>query len=94
MVFKYFCINLEKKHDHEFPIDWNAFELARKTNDYNEIQALGNKLIFNRNITTQHLKKIHQTAIEFRDKHEGFKKMQTDSYGEWMRDDERWEYNN
>jgi len=88
-----FLYKLRKKHDQEFPIDWDAFESVSKTNNYNEIQAIGNKLIFNRNITTKHLKIIHQTAIELEGKHEGFKKMKTDSYGEWMCDNKKWEYN-
>lgn len=73
-----------KKQKEEYPGLWKQFELVKKQKSHNEMIEIGNKLIYNKYIPTQHLRIIQKTAEELESKIPEFKELRINAYDKWI----------
>ena len=73
-----------KKQKSEYPELWKQFELSKKRKLHNEMIEIGNKLIYNKYVSTEHLKTIHKTAQELESKIPEFKKLGLNAHDKWI----------
>ncbi len=73
-----------KKQKAAYPILWEQFQLSLKKESHHDIIEVGNKLIYNKFVSTKHLEIIHKTAKELESKNPAFEKLRLNAYDKWI----------
>ena len=73
-----------KKQKMEYPKLWAEFESSKKLNAYTDLIAVGNKLIYNKNLSQEHLTIIHETAIELEKRFPEFEALRLNAYNKQL----------
>lgn len=73
-----------KKQKSEYPIFWQEFERCLKFKDYNGILTVGNKLIFNKYLTQEHLTIIYNLTVELEIKFPEFEELRLRAYNKQL----------
>ena len=80
-VYLYFD---RKKQRTNYPILWQEFEVCIKFKVYNGILSTGNKLVFNKYLSQEHLTIIFNTATELELKLPEFKELRLNAYNKQL----------
>ena len=73
-----------KKQKTEYPKLWAEFESCKKLNAYTDLIAVGNKLIYNKYLSQEHLTIIHETAIELEKRFPEFEALRLNAYNKQL----------
>jgi hypothetical protein len=73
-----------KKQELEYPQLWEKFESCKKLNAYTDLIAVGNKLMYNKYLSQEHLTIIHETAIELQKRFPEFEALRLNAYNKQL----------
>lgn len=76
--------NDRKKQSLAYPKLWEEFETCKKFNSYNDLLSVGNKLVFNKYLTQNHLDIIHNTALELEEMFPEFESLRLNAYNKQL----------
>lgn len=73
-----------KKQRLEYPKLWQEFESCKSSNVYTDLLIIGNKLIYNKYLTQEHLTIIHETAVELETSFSEFESLRLNAYNKQL----------
>ncbi len=75
LAFQFGLARKRKKQKEIYPKLWEQFQSSKRTAAHEEILEVGNKLVFNNYVPTEHLEIIQKTAEELLSKNPEFEKL-------------------
>ena len=73
-----------KNQKSKYPLLWEEFDKIKESNNQKRKIEVGNRLVYNKYVTTEHLEIILKTAKESEVHHPEFKQLRLNAYDKWI----------